>query len=187
MRRLVVLGSIVLVLVVGVLVSGYPGSGIGARARGSGGRVLQPTPAPPPPAGLLGQLDSTQAPGKALSLVRVVIPVGGGVAPHTHPGETIWHLETGSVAFTLLAGNARLVRAADGAPAAATPTAGEAIPVGAELTLAAGDTLYFDASALQTERNLGETAAVILGANLRGRDEPLRRMAEHPPHATPAT
>ncbi len=172
MRRLTAVVAVVAVAFIGM----FGLFGVGRLAPSAIAQDGTPTA----PAGLLGQLASTQAPGTALSLVRIVIPVGGGVAPHTHPGETIWHLETGSVAFTLLAGNARLVRATDGAPGAATPTAGEAIPVGAELTLAAGDAVYFDASALQTERNLGESPAVILGANLRGLDEPLRRMAEHP-------
>jgi hypothetical protein len=159
-------------------VVGRPGPGVLAQ---------EATPEPDRPAGLLGRLDSEVAPGQALSLVRVVIPVGGSVAPHTHPGETVWHLESGAVGFTLLDGEARLVRAVAGAPAAATPTAAEeAIPVGAELTLGAGDTVYYDGSALQRERNLGDGAAVVLVASLRGVDAPLRQMAEGAAAATPA-
>ena len=69
-------------------------------------------------------------------------------------------------------------------PAAATPTAVEPIPVGTEITLTAGDTVYYDGSVLQSERNDGDEDAVVLASNLRGVDEPARMF--HDGMATPA-
>jgi hypothetical protein len=112
------------------------------------------------------------------------------VAPHTHPGETVYHLASGTASgtlqFTLLEGEAQLVRAVDGTPAAATPTAGEAVPVGVEITLNAGDTVYYDAAVLQSERNDGTEDAVVLLANLRGVDEPARQFHDAMAASTPA-
>jgi hypothetical protein len=81
---------------------------------------------------------------------------------------------SGTLRFTLLEGEAQLVRAADGTPVAATPTAVEPVPVGTEITLNAGDTVYYSAAALQSERNDGDEDAVVFVANLRSADEPAR-------------
>jgi hypothetical protein len=85
----------------------------------------------------------------------------------------------------LLEGEAQLTRAVDGAPAAATPTAGEAIPVGEEITLNAGDTIYYDAAVLQSERNDGTEDAIVLVSNLRGVDEPARQFHDDMAASTP--
>jgi hypothetical protein len=133
---------------------------------------------------LLGHMASDLASGQALALLQVTFAPGGSVAAHTHPGETIYHLAQGTLQFTLVEGEAQLVRAADGIPAAATPTATESIPVGTELTLTAGDTIYYASSAVQSERNDGDEDAVVLVANLRGVDEPARLF--HEEMASPA-
>ncbi len=73
----------------------------------------------------------------------------------------------------------------DGAPAAATPTAGEAITVGEEITLNAGDTIYYDAAVVQSERNDGAEDAVVIAANLRGVDEPARQFHDDMAASTP--
>ncbi len=64
---------------------------------------------------------------------------------------------------------------------AATATAGEPIPVGKEIALTAGDTVYYDGAAVQTERNDGDEPAVVLVANLRGADEPARQFVDGTP------
>lgn len=138
---------------------------------------------------LLGRFPSELAPGQALALLRITFAPGGSVAEHTHPGETIFHLASGTLQFTLHEGQARLVRAVDGSPAAATPTAMETIPVGEEITLATGDTVYYDAAVVQSERNDGDVDAVVLASNLRGADEPARVFHEDmgsPAAGTPA-
>jgi quercetin dioxygenase-like cupin family protein len=116
-----------------------------------------------------------------LYLLRVTFAPGGGVTAHVHPGATIYHLAAGTLQFTLEEGEARVVRAVNGVPAAATPTVAEAIPVGEAITLTAGDTVYYDGAAVQTERNDGDEPAVVLVANLRGVDEPARHFVDGTP------
>jgi quercetin dioxygenase-like cupin family protein len=135
---------------------------------------------------VLGRFPSELAPGQALALLRITFAPGGSVAPHTHPGETIYHLASGTLQFRLHEGEAQLVRGVDGAPAAATPVATEAIPVGEEITLQAGDTIFYDAAVLQSERNDGSEDAVVLVSNLRGVDEPARQLHEETAAGTPA-
>jgi hypothetical protein len=133
---------------------------------------------------ILGRNPSSLVPDQALALMRITFAPGGSVPAHTHPGDTVYHLASGSLRFTLLEGEAQLVRAVNGTPAAATPTAAESVPVGSEITLNAGDTIYYSTSALQSERNDGDVDAVVLVANLRGVDEPARLF--HEGMATPA-
>jgi hypothetical protein len=129
---------------------------------------------------VLGGLEPAQAPGQALYLLRVTFAPGGGVTAHVHPGATIYHVDAGALQFTWLEGEARLARAANGTPAA-TPTAGEPIPVGKEIALTAGDTVYYDGAAVQSERNDGNEPAVVLVGNLRGADEPARQFVDGTP------
>ncbi len=180
MRRFAMFISAVAVLLVGLLAIGPM----------SVGQAQQSTPAASGGTGVttevLGRFPSELAPGQALALLRITFAPGGSVAPHTHPGETVFHLASGTLQFTLLEGEAQLVRAVDGSPAAATPTAGEAIPIGDEVTLSAGDTIYYDAAVLQSERNDGTEDAVVLVSNMRGVDEPARQFHEDMAASTPA-
>src|SRR5918997_2704210 len=169
MRRFAMLISAVGIVLIGLLAGGPV----------SIGEAQQSTPVAGGASGVttevLGRFPSELAPGQALALLRITFAPGGSVAEHTHPGETVFHLSSGTLQFTLHEGEAQLVRAVDGVPAAATPTAGEAVPVGEEITLNAGDTIYKDAAVLQSERNVGSEDAVILVSNLRGVDEPARQ------------
>ena len=180
MRQLAVFISAVGILLVGLLAVGPV----------SIGQAQQGTPAASGGTGVttqvLGRFPSELAPGQALALLRITFAPGGSVAPHTHPGETVFHLSSGTLQFTLHEGEAQLVRAVDGVPAAATPTAGEALPVGEEITLNAGDTIYYDATVVQSERNDGAEDAVVLVANLRGVDEPARQFHDAMAASTPA-
>jgi quercetin dioxygenase-like cupin family protein len=179
MRRFVILISAVSIVLIGLLAVGPV----------SIGQAQQSTPAAGGATGVttevLGRFPSDLAPGQALALLRITFAPGGSVAPHTHPGETIFHLASGTLQFSLHEGEAQLVRAVDGAPAAATPTAGEAIAVGEEITLSAGDTIYYDATVLQSERNDGDEDAMVIVSNLRGVDEPARQFHEDMGASTP--
>jgi quercetin dioxygenase-like cupin family protein len=181
MRRFANLISIVVIVLIGLLAVGPVVIG----------QAQQSTPAAGSSTGIttevLGRVPSELASGQALALMRITFAPGGSVTPHTHPGETVFHLASGTLQFTLHEGEAQLVRAVDGTPAAATPTAGEAIAVGEEITLHAGDTIYKDAAVLQSERNVGTEEAVILVANLRGVDEPARQFHDHMAASTPTT
>jgi len=179
MRRIALLISAVSIVLIGLFAVGPM----------TIGQAQQGTPAAGGATGVttevLGRFPSEQAPGQALALLRITFAPGGSVAPHTHPGETVFHLASGTLQFTLHEGEAQLVRAVDGAPAAATPTAGEAIPVGDEITLNVGDTIYYDAAVVQSERNDGEEDAVVIVANLRGVDEPARQFHDEMAASTP--
>jgi hypothetical protein len=168
--------SVVLALIAGVLI------GLVALSLTRDVTALQGTPAAGTATGVttevLGRFPSELAPGQGLALLRITFAPGGSVAAHTHPGETVFHLASGTLQFTLHEGEALLVRGAEDTAAAATPTAAEPIPVGSEVTLMAGDTIYYDASALQSERNDGAEDAVVLVSNLRGVDEPARQFHE---------
>jgi quercetin dioxygenase-like cupin family protein len=180
MRRFAILMSAVGIMLIGLLAGGLT----------STGQAQQSTPAAGGGTGvtteLLGRFPSELAPGQALALLRITFAPGGSVAPHSHPGETVFHLASGTLQFTLHEGEAQLVRAVDGAPAAATPTAAEAMTVGDEITLSAGDTIYYDAAVVQSERNDGDEDAVVLASNLRGVDEPARQFHEDMAASTPA-
>lgn len=179
MHRRTVATTILLPALVGAIVLGAALAPAGAHRQG--------TPAPGAGPGVttevLGRMETAQAPGQALHLLRVTFAPGGEVAAHVHPGATVYHLAAGTLQFTLLEGEARLVRAANGTPAAATPTAAEPVPVGQELALTAGDTVYYDGAAAQAERNDGDAPAVVLVSNLRGADEPAREFVEATPGA----
>ena len=58
--------------------------------------------------------------------------------------------------------------------------------IGEEITLNAGDTIYYDAAVVQSERNDGSEDAVVLASNLRGVDEPARQFHEDMAASTPA-
>jgi hypothetical protein len=179
-RRFAILISAVGIVLIGLLAGGLT----------SIGQAQQSTPAAGGATGvtteLLGRHPSAVAPGQALALMRITFAPGGGVASHTHPGDTVYHLVSGTLRFTLLQGEAQLVRATNGTPAAGTPTAVEPVPVDTEIALNAGDTIYYSASALQSERNDGDVDAVVLVANLRGSDEPARVFEEGTAASTPA-
>jgi mannose-6-phosphate isomerase-like protein (cupin superfamily) len=179
MRRFAILISAVSIVVIGLFAGGLT----------SIGQAQQSTPATGAGTGVttevLGRFPSELAPGQALALLRITFAPGGSVAPHTHPGETVFHLAAGTLQFTLHEGEAQLVRAVDGVPSASTPTAAEAISVGEELTLSAGDTIYYDAAVLQSERNDGAEDAVVIVSNLRGVDEPARQFHDDMAASTP--
>lgn len=148
----------------------------------AGQAVAQSGQATPAPAAItteqFGRIEPADAPGKALYPLRVTFAPGATAGAHTHPGTTIYHLDSGTLVFTLVGGQATLVPAA---ASAATPAAGEEITSGMPVTLKPGDTVLYDGSAVQTEENPSSGPAVILISNLRGTDEPARMPAAATP------
>jgi quercetin dioxygenase-like cupin family protein len=138
-----------------------PGTALGLRQGG--------TPAPVTATGVstqvLGSMEAPTAPGETLSLRRIVFEPGSSLDPHTHPGVTIYWIESGTLGFTLLDGEASITRAGDVA-IAATPAAAAPVPVGTEISATTGDVLTFDATAAQAERAIGEEPVVVLLTNL---------------------
>ncbi len=146
-----------------------------ARVRGEG---TSSTGSPAVTTETLGRLETPQAPGQALYLLRVTFDPGSSATAHIHPGSTVYHLEAGVLQFTLKAGKATIVRAAAGVLADASSAAAEPLTVGQEMTMVAGDTIFYDGSAVQLERNDGTKPAVVTISNLRGVDQPVRETRE---------
>ena len=116
--------------------------------------------------------------GLALALVRITFAPGAVAPPHTHPGATVFYIESGELTFALLDGVATVTRAG-GTPDA--PSESEGLTAGSEVVLVAGDSVFYQEDAVLDERNDGDEPVVILVSNLRGIDEPARE-----PAATPA-
>jgi mannose-6-phosphate isomerase-like protein (cupin superfamily) len=145
-----------------------------------------PTPTPAYAAGvtaeILGRIEPPAAPGYALQLARITFAPGAAVAAHRHSGTTVTTELTGSHAFTVLQGNARLIRAGTGTPTAGAE-AGEPMELGHEYMIEPGDALVFDESVVHTSHNPTDTPAVLMEAQLRATDHPLTEFI--PELATP--
>ena len=161
MRRASVLVSLVIVVLAGTLAYGRVAPGIVAQdATPAAGEVALEQ---------LGHGLPTAAPGFDLSLYRVTLGAGATVPPHTHPGASVVYVESGTFAFTPLEGEARLIRAGT----AATPEAqGELLATDTEVTLTAGDALFFPGEHGDSGRNAGDGPLVLLLANLYTAGEP---------------
>jgi hypothetical protein len=104
------------------------------------------------------------------------------IAAHRHSGGTVTTEISGSHAFTVLEGNARLIRAGTATPAAGAE-AGEPMQLGQEYTIALGDVIVFDESVVHTAHNPNSEPAVLMEAQLRASDRPLTEFM--PEMATP--
>ena len=139
------------------------------------GRAQEASPTPTYAVGvtaeILSRTEADAAPGYYLQVVRVTFAPAAIVAPHTHPGDTVTYQEAGSHAFTVLEGEAHLVRAGSATPAAGP--AGEVMELNREYHLAPGDALAFDAQTVHTARNPTGEPAVLLEAQLREVGMPL--------------
>jgi quercetin dioxygenase-like cupin family protein len=149
------------------------GLALGGATRSASAQEASPTPtyAVGVTAEILSQKEADAAPGYYLQVVRITFAPGAIVAPHTHPGDTVTYQESGSHAFTVLDGEAQLVRAGTATPEAVP--AGEAMEVNREYTIAPGDALRFNAQTAHTARNPTGEPAVLLEAQLREIGMPL--------------
>jgi quercetin dioxygenase-like cupin family protein len=160
-----------LVLVAALVLAGLVGAG---RAL-SGAVAQEASPAAgaaPPAAGATVEILDTgppmAAPDKVLNFARLTVEPGGYLAAHGHPGAQIWYVDAGTITTAVQEGTIRLTRGASGG----TPTAAEQVGPGAEVTLTAGDSLFFDHDVLHTLRNDGDETAVVLIAALLTAGEP---------------
>ena len=156
-------------------------------ARGIGNAVAQDvSPTPAYAAGvtpeILGRIEPPGAPGYTLQLVRVTFAPDAAVAAHRHSGGTVTTQLSGSHAFTVLEGNARLIRAGTATPTAGAE-AGEPMELGQEYTIAPGDVMVFDELVIHTAHNPTSEPAVLMEAQLRASDRPLTEFI--PELATP--
>ena len=108
------------------------------------------------------------APGQALSLVRITFEPGGYFASHGHPGTQIWYIDAGTLSTTIQEGTARLTRA----PVGGTPTPAEHLAPGDDVTMLAGDALFFGPDLVHTVRNEGDETTILLISAILAADQP---------------
>ena len=110
------------------------------------------------------------APGRQLSLVRMTFPAGFVLPAHTHPGPVVAHVESGTFAFTSLAGESRTVTRG------ASPETPEMPPLDTEVVLAAGDALFHDEDWMGMDHCVGDEPCVLLLAVLFDPTMPLAHL-----------
>ncbi len=106
----------------------------------------------------LGTGMPTDAPGKALLLLRVTLQPGAAFPAHTHPGALVIGVEAGDFSFTLLDGEAIATRDV----VSGTPQPAETLTAGNEVVLHAGDEIFEQAGVLHSARNAGTAPVVVL-------------------------
>ena len=114
---------------------------------------------------LLGSALTTEVPNKRLLLMRLTLAPGASMFAHTHPGQLVVAIESGTLAYIILSGDGASVRAAAG-----TPIAEEAISPGTETIFGAGQFLVEPPGVAHTYRNPGDEPVVLLISALVGFD-----------------
>ncbi len=106
-----------------------------------------------------------------VALYRIILPPGASVAEHTHADAAIWYIDAGTLTYTAAEG-VTWGRCGGGCLREGTPTAtasaGEALPIGASVTLEAGDVVVFHADTSHAYRNDGDAPVVILVSSTAG-------------------
>jgi quercetin dioxygenase-like cupin family protein len=144
------------------------------------GRLVHARQTPPAGSGItdvkvetLGRGPSSAAPGYTLLLSRLTFAAGGSIALHTHPGDAVFYIASGTIAWTTGEGTPLLTRAnAAAAIAADTPTPPESLTAGQEVVLESGDAVFYDGHTSHAVRNDGTEEAVVLYSGLRAIDQP---------------
>jgi quercetin dioxygenase-like cupin family protein len=177
-RRRVLTGTAVGLLVVGTGALGGAGGVSPTRAAPTeaGIHTLRAAPTEPGIHTILGRGLPAVAPGYALLLQRVNHQPGDAVPTHIHPGAEILYVETGSYIYTDFQGDAFVTRGTGATPTAgyatATPPAAEQVPVGTEILLQAGDSLFQDRGVVHALRVMGDAPASQLLSRLFATDQP---------------
>ena len=140
------------------------------------------------------------APGQVQTLLRLTFEPGAALPLHANPGATIAFVESGALALTAVTGVAEVTRVLDpgdpaglppatpgpGTPPPATPTLEtEAVVVGAEADLVAGESLAFGPDLIHGFRNDGDEPAVLLLTGLYDDDAVPFLFVEEPAGGTP--
>jgi quercetin dioxygenase-like cupin family protein len=159
------------------------GTAVGLLVVGAGGlgglEGVSPTFAAPSEPGihtLLGRGLPAVAPGYALILQRVRHQPGDVVPTHIHPGAEILYVETGTYSYIDYQGDAFVTRSIGATPTAGTPTATppavERVPMGTEILLHTGDSLFQDRGVVHGLRVMGDAPASQLLSRLFATDQP---------------
>jgi quercetin dioxygenase-like cupin family protein len=122
----------------------------------------------------LNEGQPTAAPGQSLIVYRIIFH--GGEAPsHIHPGTTVGTVESGTFAWTLLAGTVWVTRLG-AAPEQVTEP-------GTELILQPGESLFYNADVVHTAGAAGDEPASVLVAALFEVGQPFLTLTDE--HGTP--
>lgn len=113
---------------------------------------------------------SVRADGQTVYLARFVFQPGAEIFPHSHPGTTILGVQSGEFGWTLLEGEAYVVR---GAAAGATGPTEEITEPGTEVILEPGDAIFYEDDVVHTARGASDEEAVVLGTLVLTTGEPL--------------
>ena len=160
MRRWSLLVSIVVVVLAGSLLSARVIPGTAAQ---------DATPAAQASQQMLGLGQLTSVPATSSSSPASRSRPGRPSRPTPTPGGAVISVESGSLGWTVLQGETRLLRAGT----VATPEAqGELVAVDTEVILTAGDALFLPAAHGDDVRNAGDDTLVLLVANLYPVGEP---------------
>ncbi|MGI8510589.1 MAG: cupin domain-containing protein [Gemmatimonadaceae bacterium] len=104
------------------------------------------------------------APGQVLTLERITLAPGAAFPVHVHPGAYVVMVESGTLEFPILKGEAVVTRAGSTTP--------ETVKAGTTAVLNAGDSLFEQEGVVHTARNAGKEPVVILAASLLAADQP---------------
>ena len=112
---------------------------------------------------------SARAPGQTIYVSRATFQPGAEAAPHFHPGTTVIGVESGTWAWTLLAGTAHVIR---GAGSGGMEIEDVTEP-GTEVLLERGDAIFYEDDVVHIARGAGDEPAVIFGTFVLTSGEPL--------------
>ena len=115
----------------------------------------------------LGGGEPKNTPGQTLALLRITMEPGAAIDAHGHPGPVTLHVESGVFGTEFIEGSGVITRAAD----AGTPALTEEAATGQQLTLNAGDSLFYQ-DARHTMVNPGDEPLVLLVSALLSNEEP---------------
>jgi quercetin dioxygenase-like cupin family protein len=134
---------------------------LGAFALVAGGRAVAQDgtpPAQPITDTVLASGMPSNAPGDVLQLERITIAVGAAIPTHVHPGAYAIYVESGSFGFTVIKGEAQIVRAGS--------TTAEKIEAGKDVIASPGDSLFENGGVVHSARNAGNDMVIVTTAAL---------------------
>ena len=137
------------------------------------GGAQTPVPATPEPGvvrEVLSSGDPTGAPGQVLELVRYTIPPNTTLPVHTHPGMQASTVESGTLYYTVVAGEVPLYRAgeSDGTTGAMIPIT----PDRGEVAVHPGDSITEPEGVIHFGRTRSEPVVILVASLLTAGEPP---------------